>query len=116
MAVLRIVPNVVGADPGRAHGFYGEVLGLRPAMDLGWIVTFEGPSGAQVSVASEGGQGTAVPALTVEVDDLDAVHAAVLERGQTIEYGPVDEPWGVRRFYVRDPFGTLVNVMQHGPA
>ncbi len=25
--------------------------------------------------------------------------------GFAIEYGPTDEPWGVRRFYVRDPFG-----------
>ncbi|RRJ67333.1 hypothetical protein EHV15_01020 [Paenibacillus oralis] len=22
-----------------------------------------------------------------------------------------DEPWGVRRFYVRDPFGNLVNIL-----
>jgi hypothetical protein len=30
-----------------------------------------------------------------------------------IEYGPVSETWGVRRFYVRDPFGQLVNILQH---
>ncbi|HYN27676.1 MAG TPA: glyoxalase, partial [Burkholderiales bacterium] len=23
------------------------------------------------------------------------------------------EPWGVRRFYVRDPFGKLINILQH---
>ncbi len=33
--------------------------------------------------------------------------------GFPIEYGPVDEPWGVRRFYVRDPFGKLVNILAH---
>ena len=33
--------------------------------------------------------------------------------GFTIIYGPTDEPWGVRRFYVRDPFGTLVNIVSH---
>jgi hypothetical protein len=24
-----------------------------------------------------------------------------------------DEPWGVRRFFVRDPNGVIVNVMEH---
>lgn len=24
-----------------------------------------------------------------------------------------DEPWAVRRFYVRDPFGKLINVLAH---
>ena len=33
-----------------------------------------------------------------------------------IEYGPADEPWGVRRFYVRDPFGRLINILMHGSA
>jgi hypothetical protein len=27
--------------------------------------------------------------------------------------GPATEPWGVRRFYVRDPFGKLINILQH---
>lgn len=27
----------------------------------------------------------------------------------------ITEPWGVRRFYVRDPFGKLVNILQHVP-
>jgi catechol 2,3-dioxygenase-like lactoylglutathione lyase family enzyme len=33
--------------------------------------------------------------------------------GFEIKYGPVVEPWGVRRFFVRDPFGRLVNVLSH---
>jgi catechol 2,3-dioxygenase-like lactoylglutathione lyase family enzyme len=55
-----------------------------------------------------------VPDLSVEVDDLDAVLARVEAAGLPIEYGPVDEPWGVRRFFLRDPFGRLVNVLAHG--
>src|SRR5262249_34710801 len=26
---------------------------------------------------------------------------------------PVTEEWGVRRFYVRDPFGNLLNILSH---
>jgi len=33
--------------------------------------------------------------------------------GVLIDYGPVLEPWGVRRFFVRDPFGRLVNFLSH---
>jgi catechol 2,3-dioxygenase-like lactoylglutathione lyase family enzyme len=36
------------------------------------------------------------------------------QAGFLIEYGPANEPWGVRRFYVRDPFGRLVNILSHG--
>ncbi|MCY1308181.1 hypothetical protein D9M70_581700 [compost metagenome] len=67
----------------------------------------------QVSFASEGGSGTPVPDLSIEVDDVDTALARMQAAGFAIEYGPVDEPWGVRRFYVRDPFGKLVNVLAH---
>ena len=57
--------------------------------------------------------GTAVPDLSIEVDDLESALAAVKDAEISLEYGPVSEPWGVRRFYVRDPFGKLVNILQH---
>ena len=68
----------------------------------------------QISIATEGGCGTPVPDLSIEVDDVDTVLEAMKAAGFSIEYGPVDEPWGVRRFYVRDPFGKLVNILAHG--
>ena len=115
MTVRRIVANIAADDPGRAHAFYEALFGLDVVMDLGWIVTFASDVAAapQVSIASEGGSGTAVPDLSIEVDDLDEVHRRALEAKVDILYGPVDEPWGVRRFYVRDPFGKIVNVLSH---
>lgn len=84
-------------------------------MDLGWIVTFaaEGSATPQISVATEGGSGTAVPDISIEVDNLDEVHRRVIAGRFEVEYGPVTEPWGVRRFYVRDPFGRLLNILAH---
>jgi catechol 2,3-dioxygenase-like lactoylglutathione lyase family enzyme len=61
--------------------------------------------GAQISIATQGGSGTPVPDISVEVDDFDAVLARVSRPGLPLEYGPQREPWGVTRFYVRDPFG-----------
>ena len=116
MAVRRIVANIAAPDPGAARAFYGDILGLEVAMDQGWIVTVAAPaveSRPQVSIAREGGSGTPVPDLSIEVDDLDEVLRRVEAAGLPVEYGPADEPWGVRRFYLRDPFGKLVNVLSH---
>ncbi len=84
-------------------------------MDHGWISTFASDAQArvQVSFASEGGSGTPVPDLSIEVDDLDDVLARVSKAGIPVEYGPELEPWGVRRFYVRDLFRRLVNILTH---
>ncbi len=69
----------------------------------------------QIGVASEGGSGTPVPDMSIEVDDVDAVYARARERGHRIAYDLTDEPCGVRRFYLRDPVGKLVNVLSHRP-
>jgi len=80
--------------------FYADLLGLEALMDHGWVLTLGTKEKAlvQVSFASEGGSGTETPDLSIEVDDL----AAALERFNNacvkIEYGPVEEPWGVRSF------------------
>lgn len=115
MAVARIVANIAVEDPATAQAFYGDVLGLEQVMDLGFIRTFadDTRSRPQISFATEGGSGTPVPDLSIEVDDLEAVLERVRSGGYEIAYGPVDEPWGVRRFYVRDPFGKLVNILAH---
>ena len=52
----------------------------------------------QISFAKQGGSGTPVPDLSIEVDDVDAALEAMKKAGFAIEYGPADEPWGVRRF------------------
>ena len=115
MRVRRIVANVAASDIAAARRFYQDVLGLDLLMGLGWIATYGSPAqmSVQVSFASEGGSGTPVPDLSIEVDDVDAALDAMKAAGFAIEYGPADEPWGVRRFYVRDPFGKLVNILGH---
>jgi catechol 2,3-dioxygenase-like lactoylglutathione lyase family enzyme len=117
MKVKRIVTNLVAADPSAAKRFYGDLFGLDVLMDLGWIATYGSAQRmtVQVSVMSEGGSGAPVPQLSIEVDDLDTALARVNEAELPLEYGPVSEPWGVRRFFVRDPFGNLVNVLAHEP-
>src|SRR5579884_2962163 len=115
MAIKRIVSNLPARQTQAAAAFYRDVLGMSVAMDLGWIVTFsaEGQAPMQISVATQGGSGTPLPAISIEVDNFDELYQRVRAAGFAIEYGPVDEPWGVRRFYVRDPLGCLVNILTH---
>ena len=114
MTVLRIIPNLTAPDPAALGRFWAEVLGLAPVMDHGWIVTLAGGAQtAQLSRAAEGGAGTPVPAVSIEVDDLDACHARALAAGGTVTHGPVAEDWGVRRFFLRDPAGKLLNILAH---
>jgi catechol 2,3-dioxygenase-like lactoylglutathione lyase family enzyme len=89
---------------------------MRVVMDVGWILTFAADGGVapQISVAAEGGSGTQVLDISVEVDNLDEIHERARPAGFLIEYGPVSESWRVRRFYVRDPFGRLLNILAHG--
>ncbi|MBU1311472.1 MAG: VOC family protein [Gammaproteobacteria bacterium] len=115
MIVKRIVSNVAALNPDEAKTFYESIFGLELVMDHGWIKTYSSGEEmtTQISVASEGGSGTPVPDLSIEVDDLDTALNRVKAKNIEIEYGPKSEPWGVRRFYVRDPFGKLINVLQH---
>jgi catechol 2,3-dioxygenase-like lactoylglutathione lyase family enzyme len=115
MKVKRIVSNIATSDIERASAFYRDLLGLELLMDHGWFRTYgsDAKMTAQVSFGSEGGSGTAVPDLSIEVDDVDAALTRFEAAKVPIEYGPTDEPWGVRRFYVRDPFGKLINILQH---
>jgi len=115
MTVRRIVTNIATDRISDGHKFYGDLLGLEVVMDHGWIVTFASDQMApvQVSVASEGGSGSPVPDISIEVDDVDEVYQRAQALGFDIAYPVADKPWGVRRFFVHDPFGKLVNIVSH---
>jgi catechol 2,3-dioxygenase-like lactoylglutathione lyase family enzyme len=115
MSVRRVVPDFQAQDPGASREFYVEVLGLEVAMDLGWIVTFSAPGNpaAQISVMREDATAPVQPDASIEVDDVDAVHATAQRLGYEIVHPLTDEPWGVRRFFVRDPSGKVLNVLSH---
>lgn len=115
MKVNRIVANIDTQDIAAAKSFYQDVLGLELLMDHGWLVTYgsNAKMRVQISFASQGGSGTPTPDLSIEVDNVDAALEKVRKAGLPIEYGPANEPWGVRRFYVRDPFGKLINILSH---
>ena len=107
------MPNIKTDRSADTRDFFVDLLGFEVAMDLGWIVTVVSPdnSSAQVSIISN--DDPAAPGISVEVPDVDAVHARAVEQGLEIAYPLRDEEWGVRRFMLREPSGTTVNVLSH---
>jgi lactoylglutathione lyase len=115
MTVRRIVANLAVEDIGPTRSFYERLLDLDVVMDHGWLATLasDARQSPQLGIATEGGSGTPVPELSIEVDDVDRIYARATAAGHDIVYGITDEPWGVRRFFVRDPCGTIVNILSH---
>ncbi len=115
MTVKRIVSNIAASSVADVQKFYSDLFDMHVVMDHGWIVILASGETAttQVSIATEGGSGTSVPDLSIEVDDVDAVYQKAKILGHHIEYELTDEPWGVRRFYLSDPTGKLLNILAH---
>ncbi len=116
MSIRRVVPNLAADRLDETRDFYVGLLGFEVVMDLGWIVTVASPSNptAQVSFAVDGIRAQSdAPVITVEVADVDAIHDTAVAGGLDIVLSLRDEEWGVRRFFVRDPDGRVVNVMSH---
>jgi uncharacterized glyoxalase superfamily protein PhnB len=113
MTISRAVPNIRSSQPAETRDFFVDLLGFEVAMDMDWVVTVASPANRAAQVTIVGNDDMAAPGISVEVADVDAVHAKVVERGYEIAYPLRDETWGVRRFMLREPSGTIVNVLSH---
>jgi catechol 2,3-dioxygenase-like lactoylglutathione lyase family enzyme len=115
MSVKRIVPDIKSKHLDASRQFYVDVLGLEVAMDMGFIVTLVSPSNstAQVNLMRDDEASTILPQISIEVADVDDVHSRAVSGGLNIVYPLTNEPWGVRRFFVTDPNGIVINVMCH---
>ena len=119
MTIRRAVPNLLADDLGASRAFYEGFLGFDVAMDEPGFTMFASPSNrtAQITVAEKDNpgqdRGVSLAQVSVEVSDVDALHAEAVRRGLEIVYPLTNEPWGIRRFFVRDPDGTVINVAQH---
>ena len=101
----------------KSKEFYVEFLGLKLVMDMQWIFTFASISNpsAQVSLVKKDPfpSQNADITLSIEVEDVDTVYTKAISFGYKITYPITNEPWGVRRFFVEDPNGVIVNIMCH---
>jgi predicted enzyme related to lactoylglutathione lyase len=115
MNIRRVVPDISSDDLDQSREFYAGFLGFQIAMDMGWVITFASKSNptAQVTVMRGEQSGGVRPQISIEVDDVDRAYALAIKRNLKIVYPLADEPWGVRRFFVADPNGVVINVLSH---
>jgi catechol 2,3-dioxygenase-like lactoylglutathione lyase family enzyme len=113
--IRRIVPDFHAPDPAASRDFYKNVLGLEVVMDQGWVRTYAAPDNpmAQITVMQRDATAPVNPDVSVEVDDVDQAYAAAERMNCEVLHPLTDEPWGVRRFFVRDPNGKILNILSH---
>jgi catechol 2,3-dioxygenase-like lactoylglutathione lyase family enzyme len=114
MAVKRIKPNILSDRFDESRDFYTRVIGLQGGDGLDWILFFgTDQREVQLSVMKLDIKAHVHPDVSIEVDDVDAVHERARAAGAEIVYPLTDEDWGLRRFFVRDPNGSVINVTEH---
>jgi catechol 2,3-dioxygenase-like lactoylglutathione lyase family enzyme len=116
MEPSRAVPVLTVPDLAAAVATYRDVLGLDVLMDLGWVVTLGRGAAAQVTLLTSDRTAPVNPVATLDLGDVSAVdraHDEAVRRGLEVVHPLTDEAWGVRRFFVRDPGGNVINVLAH---
>jgi len=115
MRAKKISTNVTVDDINSAREFYQDFLGLQTEeFNLGWVARFtDVESGAHVQLVTRDLTAPEDSAMSVHADDVDAAYREAQRRGYEIVYPVTTEDWGVRRFFVRAPDGTLLNIVQH---
>jgi len=115
MRATHIMANLHVADLQAAKGFYTGFLGLSTEeFDLGWVARCTSPeTGAAVQLVTHDATAPADPVISVQTDDIDAALAEAQRLGYEIVHPLTTEAWGVRRFFVRAPDGTVVNIAAH---
>jgi uncharacterized glyoxalase superfamily protein PhnB len=114
--------TVVTDRPADVAAFYQQHFDLQLTLDLGWFLTLRrGEADWEIAICQRGHATVpaAVNGLTEStnvfgfvVEDADKVAQALTEAGVQLETEVVTEPFGQRHFFVRDPEGTWLDVIQ----
>ena len=116
---MRAIPVLHVGNSRAAENFYCNLLGFtlqfayRPSHDdidpayLGVV-----RDGAELHLSSFPGDGVVGSAVYVFVEDVDALHAELAATGASIDTPPVDQTWGTREMFMRDPDGNRIQFGQ----
>ena len=116
MRATRVFANLHVKDIAKAKEFYRDFLGLDvEGLDLGWVVRLSTPDGrAVVQLVTRDATASEDAVVSVAVGgDVDLAYEEAVRREYEIVHPLTDEPWGLRRFFVRAPDGNVINVTGH---
>lgn len=105
------------ADPERSRAFYGETLGLTVYREFGTgpdrgTVYFLGGGFLEVSGRAPAREPSPQLRLWLQVADVRAVYAELLDKAVEILREPVTEPWGLVEMWIADPDGVEIAVVE----
>jgi predicted enzyme related to lactoylglutathione lyase len=116
MKVTGVVTNLSVADIEAARAFYTDYLGLNvEGFNMGWVAHYQSPDGrAHVQLVTKDAMAPEDSNISVHVgSDIEEAYEEAQRRGYEIVYPMTTESWGLRRFFVRAPDGTIVNMTSH---
>ena len=121
MHITSWYPVIMTGDVAATVAFYAEHLDFRPLFTSDWYVHLQSAHDEAVNLGVLDGDHETIPEsargraggllLTLEVDDVDVVHARLVAAGLPILHSLRDEAFGQRHFITADPNGVLVDVV-----
>lgn len=123
MGDLDTYPLVTVKALEESRDFFIQFFDMSLVFEANWVVMLARKEGGPVALGLMTADHPSNPPgpeifdgrgmiLTLRVDDAAGTFADLQKRGAPITYGLTDEPWGQRRFMVRDPSGILVDVVE----
>jgi catechol 2,3-dioxygenase-like lactoylglutathione lyase family enzyme len=116
MQVTGVVANIPVADIAAAQDFYTDYLGLSvEGFNMGWVAHYQSPDGkAHIQLVSSDASAPEDSAISIHVGSgVEEAYEEAVRRGYEIVYPLTTEAWGLRRFFVRAPDGTVINITSH---
>jgi catechol 2,3-dioxygenase-like lactoylglutathione lyase family enzyme len=127
---MAIIPTVRCTRMKTSIVFYTRIL------DFEWVDGDDDQSdpsfsmlmreGDSLILSSHRGDGTFGQAIVVQTDDIEALFRKFRTRGlrtpgnpdapKEVHEGPIDQSWGTREFYVKDPDGNTLRFTQQRSA
>src|ERR1039458_3469697 len=116
MRVTGVVANLPVDDIAAARDFYTDYLGLSvEGFNLGGVAHYQSPAGdAHAQLVPRDSKALEDSVISVHVGSgVEEAYEEAKRRGFEIVYPLTDESWGLRRFFVRAPDGTVINITSH---
>ena len=117
-SILRIVPNIYSNDMEASKKFYVKFMDMELVMDREWVLTFaskENPK-AQISIFQNDEKKSLdnkAIFLSIEVSDINQWYERANKQKIEIVYPITIEPWGIKRFFIKEPNGATINLLSH---
>ncbi len=121
MNITSFYPVLMVGDVAATSAFWQRHFGFRVLFEADWYVHLQSATHAAVNLAILQGDHATIPApgrgraagllINFEVENVDAVHAALVAAGLPILLPLRDEDFGQRHFITADPNGVLIDVI-----